>query len=310
MPRSSQIHQNKPLENISVKFQSTEFIGDKLSPMVSVKHESDTYYVYEKDTLGLPETLRADGSESNKATFNLSTASYRLQEHALHDDVTDRQRSNADKAIQLDIDVTEDLTAKILRRREIDLATLAQTPANFANTTSLAAANAWSNNTIASNPIVYVQSATSAIMLNSAKAANIVVMNEQTFNACRNHISILDRIKYTSADSVAEGMLAKLFDIESVVVGKSVYNSAGEGVTPSMSRVWNDNVVVAYVEKAPGLRRVSGFYTLWQTEGGNPYTVKKWREEKLSADRIEVSSKFDNICPASDCVYLIVDTVQ
>lgn len=310
MPRSSQIHQNRPLENVSIAFQPEGFIGDQLSPMVLVKHDSDTYYVYDKDTMSLPETLRANGAESNKATFNLSTASYLLEKHSLHDDVTDDDRKNSDKAIRLDIDVTEDLTRKIRLRREVDLAALAQTAANFANTTSLTSTFAWSSNSAGSNPITFVDTASSTILLNSGLEPNVVVMNDQTFRAAKEHVSITDRVKYTSADSVTEGMLAKLFNVDTVLVPRVTYNTADEGLTPSLSRVWNDTVIVAYVERSPGLKRPSAFYTYWQANTGNPFTVKKWRKEELEADRIEVTAKFDNLAPASDCAYLIVDTIQ
>ncbi len=78
-----------------------------------------------------------------------------------------------------------------------------------------------------------------------------------------------------------------------------------------MSRVWTDTAVLAYVERSPGLKRPSGFYTYWQQNNiGNPFTVKKFRDEKIDADRIEVRSIFDNLVPASDCVYLFINTMQ
>lgn len=281
-----------------------------LSPRVMVQHETDQYYVYSKDALGLPETIRADGSESNRASFNVSTATYQLEEHALHDDITERQRKNADKAIRVDADVTEYLTGVILLRREVDLQTVVQTAANWANATSLTSTFAWSLNTTTSNPITFVDSASSVILVNAAKRPNRIVMNDQVINAVKEHQSIVDRVKYTSRDSIGPDIIGRLFRIEQVLVPEIAYNTADEGLADSMSRVWNDTVWMGYVEPNPGLKKVSALYTMWQENTGSPYVTKKWREDKLNADRIEVSAMFQNKLVASDCAYVIVDTVQ
>ncbi len=308
--RSSQLHRNRPLENVSVAYQPQGFIGDQLSPKVSVVHESDLYYVYSKDNLTVPETLRADGAESNKASFNVSTSSYQLNEHALHDDITDRQRKNVDKAIAIEVDVTEALTGRIQLRREIDLQTLCQTKTNWGNNTSLTSTLAWSANTTTSNPITQLDSAASVILQNSGKKPNVLAVSDPQFRAMKEHTSILERIKYTSPDSVTPQMIARLVNVEKVLVAESTYNSADEGISPSMAFIWTDTAFLAYIEPAPGLRKVSALYTLWSNEFGTPYTVKKWREEKLDADRIEVQAMFQNKAIATDCAYVIVDTNQ
>lgn len=310
MPRSSQLHRNKPLENVSIAYKPMGYIGDELSPKVSVENETDTYYVYSKDTMGLPETIRADGAESNRANFNLSTASYTLEEHSIHDDVTDRQKRNADKAIRIEADTTEFLTDIILRRREVDLQSVVQTVSNWANSVSLTAAAAWSLNTTTTNPIQQIDSASSIINLNSGKRPNVAVLNELAFNAAKEHTSIVERIKYTSPDSVTPAMIAKLFNIEKILKPEVVYNTGNEGTGDSMSRIWNDNVFLAYIAPVTGLKKVSAIGTLWQNNAGSPYVVKKWREEKISADRIEVNAMFQNKIISSDCAYIIADVSQ
>lgn len=310
MPQSSQIHRNRPLENISLAFKPMGFIADILSPKAMVEKESNEYYVYSKDNFRIPETLRADGAESNKDSFTLSVASYVLKEHSLHDDVTDRQRSNADKALKLDIDVTENLTTKILLRRELDLATTVQTSGVFSNALSLAATAAWSANTTISNPIVQIDTVSVAILNSSGKLPNVIAIDETSFRAAKEHVSIVDRIKYTSSDSVSESLLAKLWNIDTVAVARASYNTAQEGLSDDLSRVWTDTAIIAYVEKSPGLKKPSALYTFWQNQTGMPYRVKKWREEKIEADRIEVQSKFDNKIVASECAGVIVNCVQ
>jgi len=171
MPISNQLHRDKALENISVAYMPNEFIADKLVPKVPVMHESDVYYVFDQDIMALPETLRADGSQSRQATYNLSTSSYRVEEHAVNDIVTDRMRANADKALKPDVDATEILTKKILIRREVECANIAFDTANFSNNVSLAAAAA---------PCFFCNASRLAAYLPEASAPN----DKAVFNPC------------------------------------------------------------------------------------------------------------------------------
>lgn len=307
---SSQLHRNRPLENISVAYSPVGYIGDDLSPKVMVQFESDQYYVYSKDTMSLPETLRADTALSNRANYNLSTATYVLEEHAIHEMISDRQRRNADKAIRVDADVTEFLTGIIKTRRELDLQTIVQTKANWSNNNSLTSTLAWSANTTTSNPITQVDSAATAILLNCGRKPNVIAMNDQVFKAAKEHQSIVERVKYTSAASVTEGILASLFNVGKVLVAEAMYNANDEGAADAQTRIWNDTIFIGYVEPSPGLKKVSALYTFWQDQTGVPVAVKKWREEGNAADKVEAAAMFQNKIIASDCAYLILDAVQ
>src|SRR5436190_2018622 len=103
MPLPSQVHRDAALENVSVAYKPGDLIAQDLCPMVPVNHESNVYYVYSKDQLVIPETRRAIGAEAQRATFSLSTATYKVQEHALKDFIPDRMRNNADPALNLEV---------------------------------------------------------------------------------------------------------------------------------------------------------------------------------------------------------------
>lgn len=309
MPLPSQLHRDKALENVSIAYMPNEFISERLVPKVPVVHESDIYYVFDLDIMALPETLRADGSESREASYNLSTSSYRLEEHALNDKVTDRMRQNADKAIKPDVDVTEVLTKKILIRREVECAAIAFDTANFSNNVSLSAAQAWSSNTTTTNPIVDIDSGTSKIIASSGYTPNKLVIDDATFRACKNHVSIVDRIKYTTVDSITEQMLGKLFNVGEVLVGRGIRDISDEGLSSDLANIWSNCAFLAYMETSPGLRKASSMYQFQGMGAGSPYTVTKWRNEARKADIIEVSTMFQYKPVATACAYLFKDTV-
>lgn len=311
MPLPSSVHQDAALENISIAYKNGDLIAGDLCPMVPVKHESDKYYVYSRDQLSLPETVRAVAAESNRATFSVSTSTYKVQEHALKDFITDRARENADAALNLEADATEHLTNLILTRQEVDLASLIGSGLAWANTTSLTSTFAWNANTTLSNPLLFVDSATTVVMRASGMKPNTMLINDPTFRAAKEHVNIVDRIKYTSAESVSEDLLAKLFSIEKLLVGRGVINTGEQGLADLTTNtyIWTDLAWVGYVERNPGLKKPSALYN-FTLKSGNTVKVTRWREDKLAADAVEVSKLFQQQVPMSAAGYLINDTVQ
>lgn len=307
MPISKQIHQDKALEKISVMYKPGEFIADKLVSSLPVKHDTDKYYVYDFGILRLEETKRAKGAATNRTKYTMSTSTYSLDDHGLKDLVLDADKANADKAINLEIDSTEILTNKILIRKEKECNDVIMASGNWTNQESLTSTLAWTQNTTLSNPIVKIDSGTSKIIGSSGHKPNRLAIDDATFRGAKEHTSVLDRIKYTSADSVTEQMLAKLFNLEEVLIGRAIYESAQEGLTSVPASIWTNSGWLAYVEKSPGLKKASASYQLVQQNKGIPYRVTKWREDDPEGTWVRVENKFQFKPVATACAYLFID---
>lgn len=307
MPLMQEIHRDRALETVSVMYKNSRLIADALVPSVGVTRESDVYYVYTKDHFRLPASRRANRAESNRSTWHASTSTYQLQEEALHEFVSQRDRDNADSPIQPDIDTTEALTEQIKIRKEFDLANL-MTTTNWANSASLSAGINWSAQTAASNPILVIDSVTSVIAQSSGKLPNRMAIADTLFRRAKEHISILDHIKYTSADSVTPEILARLFNIEQVLVAGGIYNTGGEGIADSMQYIWPAvTCFLSYMETAPGLRKPSAMYRFDKRTGENPWIVNRWPDPKrgMGTEGIEVSTMYQYKPVSTDCAYLL-----
>lgn len=313
MPSRHAMHQDAALENISVGYTPSGLVAQELSPVIPVNHESDKYYVHSKDNLKVPETRRADGAESNEVDWNLSTATYVVEFEALKRLVTDRQRKNADAPVRPEINATKNLTGQIALRKEKDLADLINPAANWSSKTSLTSTLAWSANTSLSNPISIADSAATAIIRSASKRPNRCLLDLSTFNAAKEHISIVDRIKYTSTDSVTKELLAKLFNVEKLLVAEASINAGQEGLADSMGFLFTDLAFFCYASPNPGLEEPSAFYTFGLAgmglDGGQA-KVTRWREEKRKGDFIEVEQAYTHKIVASDCAYHVANTVQ
>jgi len=309
MPVQGPIHVDRPLTNISIAYKSEGLIADMVFPAVPVAKESDQYYVFDKaHALRTPQTLRANGAEANEDQLVLSTAAYTLEEHALKDIITNRDREKQDPGVNLEVSTVEDLTDKILRQKEVDAATLMFTNGNWANETSLGAAAAFSVNTTATNPLLIFDSAATTVLTSSGRKANTGILDYRTFQACKNHVSVVDRIKYTSADSVTPLILKNLMEVDTLLIAEGAQTTAAEGLAATMALIWTDSAWLGYIERSPGLRKPSAAYCYKRSTIG--VQVKRWRDEPRSGEWFQVGHLYDQVNPSTDAGYLIVDTVQ
>lgn len=301
MPLKRSLHVDKLLSEVSVKYKNAEFIADQVFPALAVNKDTDLFRVYERN-FRLPHTARADGGVANQDNFNVSTSSYALQWHALKNYVTDNQAANYDIG-DLRADMVEDLTDKVLRRMEKSFSDLF-TKTSWSLNVSLAASGQFTTNTTTTNPIPYFDTAQSTVISNSGMKPNVAVMNRDGYVAIKNHVSVLDRVKYTSADISAQ-MLAGLFDVEKVLVSHAQIDSSVEGATESIGNIFPDAAWVGYVAPRPSPMSPSAGYIFKK----NRPLVKRWRDEEREAEAIEVNVQYDVKVVASLAGYLIVDIV-
>jgi len=298
-PLKSTLHIDQLLSNISIKYKNESYIADQVFPEVMVKKDHDLYRIYDRN-FKLPETKRANRGIAREYGFDVSTASYHLEHHALKAFISDSDKENYDLAI-LEADHTENLTDKILLRRENSVAVLF-TSSSWSQNTSLSTAQQWSADTTTSNPIPQFDTATTVVLENSGKKPNYAIIPHRQMVQAKNHSSIIDRIKYTSAE-ITPNMLAGLFDMPKILVPLAVVDSAAEGLAASVAALWNDNVFIGYrPQNASPLEPSAGYIF----RNSMPM-VKKWREEERDSDVVEVNMKYVPKVVASLAGYLLKD---
>jgi len=305
---SKAVHQiDVPLSNLSVKFanDASAYIADQIFTGLPVAKESDAYYIFGKDSLRLEESIRANGAKANEVTYELSTSTYTLNRHSLKELVTDRERENADEGLDPDISAMENVTEKILLRKEKIASTLLMTTTAGGSSHSLTSTLGWTDLTTISDPIGDVQTATTVIQQSSAKLPNTLVFGYDAFSGLRNHPNILERIKYSERGVVTVDLLKAVFDIDKILIGNAIENTAAEGDPDTLGYVWANHAWVGYVNPQAGLRRVSAGYNFFKKEKNLKVWVKKWRDEDREGDWIEANMMSRPILVATACAYSI-----
>ena len=157
-----------------------------------------------------------------------------------------------------------------------------------------------------SNPIADVLTATASVLQNGYVRPNRGVMGWEVMRILKVNSITTDRIKYVERAIVTPEIMASLFDLDTLLVGDSSRNTAAEGATASNSFIWGKDMLVYYAPDRASLRNPSAGYLL---QIGQKMKTKRWREEKRSADAIEVSTMFVPRAVATSAAYLIKQAV-
>lgn len=311
-PTRSDVHVNKPLTNISIAYiqRAQDFIADKVFPIVPVMKQSDRYFRYTKDYwFRTSASKRAPASESAGSGFHVdNTPNYFADVWAVHQDIDDQTRTNADTPIDLDRDATMFVTQNMLLRREIQFvnqymaANVWTGGPGGVDYSVLASSIQWDQS--GSNPMQDIDYLKQFIKSQTAFLPNTLVLTPDVFFALRNNASVLDRIKYTQRGIVSEDLLAALFGVEKLLVASAVQNSAQEGATASFGFLVQNVALLVYANPAPSILQPSGGYIFsWQGlfgAGAQGNRIMSFRMEHLKADRIEGEMAFDMHLVGSD----------
>lgn len=277
-PTLNDVHVNAALTDISVAYiqDNENFIADKVFPMVPVVHKSDVYYVFSKDDFLRDDVQpRADAAESAGGGFNLTTQSYSATVWGYHKDVGDQVRANQDPAIDIDVTTTKFIMQKQMIKRDRQfVSTYIKTgvwgtdcTGTGGGTPGTTTPPLWSDDANG-DPFTDIAQGQTTILQNTGLEPNVLALGYKVFQALRKHPLVIDRVKYTmqaDAKNITKELLAAAFDVDEVVVSKSVYNTAAEGLTGSYSFTLGSNALLCHRAPSPGLMIPSAGYIFpWQ----------------------------------------------
>ena len=301
MPRRADVHVSTPLTNLAIKYRNLAFVADVILPVVKVAKESDKYYKFSREELKSVDTHRAIGAPANEVDWNVTNETYSCEEYALKKLVSDRIMRNADAPIRPKITSSEKLLKWIYLGYEKRVKALI----SGTSITSAVPSIKWDG----TSPVIEtdVDTGKASIRNNAGVEPNLIMMNDEVKDVVKKDSTVRNLIRYTIAGSGGQELLVN-GDLPPVLWGLKVVlamareDTAKQGQTAAYSKIWDDDVLIAYVEPSPSLEALTLGYTFRTTNG---VVVKTWRDNERDGDMIQPSIIQDEKLVATAAGYLI-----
>ncbi len=321
MPELSEIHIDVALTNLSVAYTNEDYVADKVFPVVPVEKRSDRYFLYSKDAFlrssgtdkqGKPGSVRRPGTRSTEIMFDVSTNPFYCEQLARNYALTDAEMRLADAPLQPSIDATLALTEMITLDNEVAVASKAMKRTHYATSnraqlvtgTTSWAQNSQTSGSYTSFPISSdIPKAKKAVISSLVRSATHMLLNYNAAVTLSQNWEYLDKIKYVSREGLTASGLAPVIGGLSIVEARTQRATTPENTTPvATGFVWADDqgqdaaLVYYKPSAAPSLKMVALGLTFDAPDDSlyaRGILVKRWREEWIDAERIEVRTTRD-----------------
>lgn len=256
------IHVDRYLTGFSVNYvqDATQFVAQRASSPIQVMKQTDTYVVYDRGYFWRDEAQpRPLGGRPVQVGYKLDDGTYKAVEYALEHVVDDRQRANVDDPIRLDENATTLLTTKHMIKQDRTWATRFFTTGVWTTditgvVSSPSTDQVLQFNDANSDPIGVLDQYKDLMARMTGFMPNTLVLGAKVKRILRTHPDIADRIKYTQIGIADEALLAQLFEVDNVVVARSVYNAALEGATDDFEFIVGERSMwLGYIDPNPSL---------------------------------------------------------
>jgi hypothetical protein len=283
------------------------YVASQVLPIVDVLSQAGNFgKIPLEQLLQQRKTRRAPGSGYGRGTFTFEPATYATEEHGVEEVVDDREAKMYREYFDAEQISTMRAFSAVLRNAEQRAADM------VFNTTTWTGAplftsitNEWdSNHTTDAVPITNVESAVRKVYENSGLWCNALIINRRVFRNLRNLNQIIDRINSEGAGSASKAsditadMLARVFDLDYVIVAGTSKNSAVEGQAATPTQIWSDEyAMVCKIATSADMREPCIGRTFHWSDDGSSIggTVETYREEAVRGEVVRVRHDVDEV---------------
>lgn len=273
------------LTNVAQGYANQEFVGSALFPRVPVFASGGQIIEFGREAFRRYVTKRSPGGNTKRIQLGHLGKPFALLQDALEATVPREHLRDASQVPGIDLAAraVNVVLRNLSMSLEIEQAALATTLANYpvSNRLTLAGATKWT--TATGVPMTDIDTGREAVRQQCGMYPNTLLFSAVGFNACKNNVSVLDRLKYngyagTDASQVTPQMLAGLFNVERVVVGKGIFFSDADVSTD----IWGNCAVLAYVPATANTAEEPSYGYTYAMEGHPLVEVPYWDDSAKS----------------------------
>lgn len=298
LPTIQQVHIQQALSDLSIAYrQEQPAVSDILFKRISVPHQQDKFYVWNKgDMWRLEAKKRAPGANFARMGLRLSSDNFYCAQYALEYPLPDEIDANADAGVELETTASMTLVDQLNMQKDVDFA------ADFFTTSSGWASGtvgtAW-DNVASGTPVTAVTNAVLTIRqaLGASNQHDIIGLGGiKILTALLTSDQVRDRTKYVleQTQSALERTLAPVLGLDRLVISSRQRNTAKEGRTASYSAVFDNDFLVVAVPRNPGRFVPAAGYTFaWDEDGKGDMYIGMYRDDPHKSDVLQAVCYYD-----------------
>lgn len=282
-------------------YQQANMVGIKLFPRVPVVAYGGTTLQFGKESFQLINTARAPGTATKRIQFGYEGKPYAIIPQALEAVVPRESLRDASQVPGINLATRSiALVQNVMALgHEHKSAMLATDPSNYGsdNKTKFTSSNSWK--TPDSDPLKDIANAKEAIRQATGMQPNRLVVSPTVLSALKQHPKIIERIKYTRADSVSIEMLKTLLELSDIVEAPAVVANGDK-----FGDVWGNHAVLAFVSDSPSPSHELPSYGYTYVIEGHPVVEKPYWDENTKSWVYGVSDDCVPVIAGADAGFL------
>lgn len=303
------------LTNLSLGYRNAAYFWDQIAPIIEVPEATGTFFEFTRDYWFRRQAngaARAPGNPYARIEYGVATQTYNTQEYGWEHAVDDVLKARSQTPEDLEDIGTQLLTQIMQIELEMQVAAAAFITGVWGTTTTLAGTNQWSDFD-GSDPLTDADVAKRTIRRNTGEEPDVLFIGALSWEMLKEHPLLLDKYKHTQTGILTEALVAAALGVGSIVVGKSVQNTAAEQAPGTAAYtgadIWTDNALFLKRTTSPSLMVPNGAYTfIWNERGNVPWAIERYRLDPIRSNIVRIFSHWTINIIAAQYGYIYLDT--
>lgn len=304
------------VSNVLLAYTNDQFIADQIFPSVpNLKDETGLLGKLSNHHLRqytAKRTMYDTGDHRIEFQYSQSDR-YNIDFYDLEIYVPDRLRDQLQTPFDARRDAATVLQQALMLEREVGIANALTSTSILTNNVTLSGTSKFSDFDN-STPELVIETARDTIFKATGREANCAVMSRKVANTLKAHPFFLELAKRNAGGSVKNLNLSTFvelfkswFELDKVLIGKSIKITSKEGQTETKDGIWNDDLVLYSAPTSPSLMTPSFGYSF--SIAGKNRTAKVYREKKDKGDIVEVENAYQDMIVDANSAYLVKSAI-
>lgn len=233
------------LTGVVIAYQNEELIADQVLPRVGppLSRQEFKYSKFDfAQAVTVPDTKVGRKGEPGEVEFSGTEVTASTMDYGLDDVVPIEDMNNAPAGYNPLTYAAQGVMDLVLLDREQRVASKVFNPAIYAaaNKVTLSGTSQWSDSN--SDPLAAVQDARDSLIM----TPNVLVIGRAGWTKMRRHPKIVSAISISgTVNGVATlRAVADLFELDEIIVGSAMINTARKGQAPVLTRAWGKHALL------------------------------------------------------------------